>query len=435
MFHTVQQKLLLMPSGKKSLFSTGLKTAITRVLSALFAFLLTLIVSKTSDASTAGQFFFLFNLVSLLAIVSQLGFDVSLVRYNAIAFNNKEKLEQSQNYKTALYRSMAFCLLAIGVLLAGFNLFPEQLNQTQSPMYAIILCLLCIPFLVLAQTNSRVLQACRKVVSSLFALQLGVSMLMVIFVFALDYIGQQNINNLMTALLLASIGVAVISSANWLGSDQYQTSAFVPNKKMVASAKQVWVGSIFTNVLQWGSLVIAGFFISTAELGLLAAAQRTSLLIGFVLITINFVVAPMFASLYKERQMRKLQNLSRLACRANVGLAIVPVIICTLFPEFVMQLFGGEFLAAAPLLVVLSLGQLVNVATGSVGFLLLMSGHERTMKYITISSGMVSICLLVTLCQMFGVIGAAWAMAIGMAIQNLAALYFVKRYLGFFPIG
>ncbi|EPI4777354.1 oligosaccharide flippase family protein [Vibrio sp. 665] len=435
MFHTVQQKLLLMPSGKKSLLSTGLKTAITRVLSALFAFLLTLIVSKTSDASTAGQFFFLFNLVSLLAIVSQLGFDVSLVRYNAIAFNNKEKLEQSQNYKTALYRSMAFCLLAIGVLLAGFNLFPEQLNQTQSPMYAITLCLLCIPFLVLAQTNSRVLQACRKVVSSLFALQLGVSMLMVIFVFALDYIGQQNINNLMTALLLASIGVAVISSANWLGSDQYQTSAFVPNKKMAASAKQVWVGSIFTNVLQWGSLVIAGFFISTAEIGLLAAAQRTSLLIGFVLITINFVVAPMFASLYKERQMRKLQNLSRLACRANVGLAIVPVIICTLFPEFVMQFFGEEFLAAAPLLVVLSLGQLVNVATGSVGFLLLMSGHERTMKYITISSGTVSICLLVTLCQMFGVIGAAWAMAIGMAIQNLAALYFVKRYLGFFPIG
>ncbi|ENP8354588.1 oligosaccharide flippase family protein [Vibrio sp. B513a] len=435
MFHTVQQKLLLMPSGKKSLLSTGLKTAITRVLSALFAFLLTLIVSKTSDASTAGQFFFLFNLVSLLAIVSQLGFDVSLVRYNAIAFNNKEKLEQSQNYKTALYRSMAFCLLAIGVLLAAFNLFPEQLNQTQSPMYAITLCLLCIPFLVLAQTNSRVLQACRKVVSSLFALQLGVSMLMVIFVFALDYIGQQNINNLMTALLLASIGVAVISSANWLGSDQYQTSAFVPNKKMVASAKQVWVGSIFTNVLQWGSLVITGFFISTAEIGLLAAAQRTSLLIGFVLITINFVVAPMFASLYKERQILKLQNLSRLACRANVGLAIVPVVICTLFPEFVMQFFGEEFLAAAPLLVVLSLGQLVNVATGSVGFLLLMSGHERTMKYITISSGTVSICLLVTLCQMFGVIGAAWAMAIGMAIQNLAALYFVKRYLGFFPIG
>ncbi|MDN4732915.1 polysaccharide biosynthesis C-terminal domain-containing protein [Vibrio parahaemolyticus] len=100
-----------------------------------------------------------------------------------------------------------------------------------------------------------------------------------------------------------------------------------------------------------------------------------------------------------------------------------------------MQLFGDEFLAAAPLLVVLSLGQMVNIATGSVGFLLLMSGHERTMKYITICSGTISIALLVFLSQSYGVLGAAWAMAIGMAIQNLAALYFVKRYLGFFPVG
>lgn len=100
-----------------------------------------------------------------------------------------------------------------------------------------------------------------------------------------------------------------------------------------------------------------------------------------------------------------------------------------------MQLFGDEFLAAAPLLVVLSLGQMVNIATGSVGFLLLMSGHERTMKYITICSGTISIALLVFLSQSYGVLGAAWAMAIGMAIQNLTALYFVKRYLGFFPVG
>lgn len=100
-----------------------------------------------------------------------------------------------------------------------------------------------------------------------------------------------------------------------------------------------------------------------------------------------------------------------------------------------MQLFGKEFIAAAPLLITLSLGQLINVATGSVGFLLLMSGHEKTMKYITIVSGVISIALLIVLSQSHGVLGAAWAIAVGLAIQNLAALYFVKRYLGFFPVG
>lgn len=121
-------------------------------------------------------------------------------------------------------------------------------------------------------------------------------------------------------------------------------------------------------MVQWGSLVIAGFFLATSDLGLLAAAQRTSLLIGFVLVTINFVVAPMFASLYKEGKLDRLQSLSRLACRANIGAAMIPVVVCVAFPEFVMQLFGKEFTEAAPLLVALSLGQLVNVATGSVGF-------------------------------------------------------------------
>lgn len=435
MLQTIQQKILFMSSNKKSLFSVGLKTAVTRIFSAMFAFLLTLIVSRTTDTTISGQFFFLFNLVSLMAIVSQLGFDVSLVRYNAIAFNEQNTKQQSNNYKIALSRSLLFCAVAIMVLATGAYLFPEQLNQTNTPLAAFILALFCVPFLVLGQTNSRVLQASKNVVSSLFALQLGVSMLMFFFVAVLDVVNKQNIHSLIIALLLASVIVAAVSTFNWIKSGQYEQPDKTSNKNMTASAKQVWIGSVFSNFLQWGSLVIAGFFISTSDLGLLAAAQRTSLLIGFVLITINFIVAPMFASLYKEGAMIKLRNLSRLACRANIGLALIPVLVCTLFPEFVMQFFGQEFIAAAPLLVALSLGQLVNVATGSVGFLLLMSGHEKVMKYITIVSGIISISLLIILCQLFGVLGAAWAIAIGMAIQNLAALYFVKRYLGFFPVG
>ncbi|MDW1951564.1 capsular biosynthesis protein, partial [Vibrio sp. 812(2023)] len=143
MFQAIQQKLLLMPSGKKTLLSLGMKTAITRVFSALFAFLLTLIVSRTTDASTSGQFFFLFNLVSLTAIISQRGFDVALVRFNAIAFSNGDIQQQSDNYWTALTRSITFCFMAAVTLFVGFYLFPNQLNQTNSPIVAITLALMC----------------------------------------------------------------------------------------------------------------------------------------------------------------------------------------------------------------------------------------------------------------------------------------------------
>ncbi len=434
MFQAIQQKLQT-PHAENSLLSLGLKTAITRVFSALFAFLLTIIVARTTDSSIAGQFFFLFNLVSLTAIISQLGFDVALVKYNSIAFNNDDVQQQNDNYVTALTKSLIFSLGAGVILFTAFYFFPNIVNQTNTPMFAVVLALLCVPFLVLGQTNSRVLQASKKVVSSLFALQLGVSLLMVLFIAALNHFNLRDINYYLAALLLACTAVAITSTLYWCHSEQYRKPAKSPNAQLVATAKQVWIGSIFSNLLQWGSLVIAGFFIASSDLGLLAAAQRTSLLIGFVLITINFVVAPMFASLFKQGEMCKLRTLSRTACRVNIAAALIPVLICTLFPRFVMQLFGEEFASAAPLLVVLALGQLINVATGSVGFLLLMSGHERTMKYITICSGTISLILLMFLCQTHSVLGAAWAMAIGMAIQNLAALFFVKRYLGFFPVG
>ncbi|MDW2406344.1 capsular biosynthesis protein, partial [Vibrio sp. 1262-1] len=171
----------------------------------LFAFLLTLIVSRTTDASTSGQFFFLFNLVSLTAIISQRGFDVALVRFNAIAFSNRDIQQQSDNYWTALTRSITFCFMAAVTLFVGFYLFPNQLNQTNSPIVAITLALMCVPFLVLGQTNSRVLQASKMVVPSLFALQLGVSVLMVLFIIGLSTLHLQNINSLMAALLLASL--------------------------------------------------------------------------------------------------------------------------------------------------------------------------------------------------------------------------------------
>ncbi|MHA2738736.1 oligosaccharide flippase family protein [Vibrio harveyi] len=435
MLQQLQQKRAATQNKEKSLFSLGFQTAVTRVLSAGFAFLLTLIVSRVTDASTSGQFFFLFNLAYFTAIISQLGFDVSLVKYNAIGFSNNNSEEQSNNYRIALARSLLFSVAACTFIYLAFNFFPKHVNTTGVSDAALALALLSIPLLVIGQTNSRVLQASRRVVPSLFALQLGVSFFMVALVLVAQRAYSIDADLLMILLVIATGAVALQSSIKWLKSDQYRHGKTEKNTELTYSAKQVWFGSIFSNLVQWGSLVIAGFFLATSDLGLLAAAQRTSLLIGFVLVTINFVVAPMFASLYKEGKLDRLQSLSRLACRANIGAAMIPVVVCVAFPEFVMQLFGKEFTAAAPLLVALSLGQLVNVATGSVGFLLLMSGHEKTMKYITIVSGVISITLLVTLSQWYGVLGAAWAMAIGLAIQNLAALYFVKRYLGFFPVG
>ena len=46
--------------------------------------------------------------------------------------------------------------------------------------------------------------------------------------------------------------------------------------------------------------MVAGFYLNDVELGLSKVAERTALLINFVLIVINAVLPPIFASLYRD---------------------------------------------------------------------------------------------------------------------------------------
>jgi O-antigen/teichoic acid export membrane protein len=102
-----------------------------------------------------------------------------------------------------------------------------------------------------------------------------------------------------------------------------------------------------------------------------------------------------------------------------------------IFPSFLMRLFGAEFAEGAALLQILAVGQFINAITGSVGFLLIMSGHERDMRNVTLISGFSAMFLAWFLTAQFGIIGAATGTAIAVATQNLLAVYFVKKRLGF----
>ena len=78
-----------------------------------------------------------------------------------------------------------------------------------------------------------------------------------------------------------------------------------------------------------------------------------------------------------------------------------------------------------------AVGQVINVITGSVGYLLNMTGHEKDMRNVVLFSGPLAIVLAFSLTSHFGLMGAAYATAISVATQNLLAVWMVKKRLGF----
>ncbi|MFP6788343.1 MAG: MATE family efflux transporter [Thalassolituus sp.] len=176
-------------------------------------------------------------------------------------------------------------------------------------------------------------------------------------------------------------------------------------------------------------------YVSSEDLAYLTAAQRTATLTSFVLMVVNMVVAPRYARLWKEGNIARIQKLANWSTRGMI-LFVTPIVTVMIFyPEMIMRLFGSEFEKGARLLSIITVGQFVNVATGSVVYLLNMSGHERDFRRVTFFAGPLTIILALVFTHFWGVLGAASATAIGLSVQNLLALAMVKKRLGFWPIG
>jgi O-antigen/teichoic acid export membrane protein len=207
------------------------------------------------------------------------------------------------------------------------------------------------------------------------------------------------------------------------------------DKHLWNSASNLWAASTMSLAVQWSGVLIAGAFVSSADIAFLSAAQRTAMLTSFVLMVVNMVVAPRYARLWQENKISEIQHLAKWSTRGMLILAAPIVAVMVFLPEFIMGLFGDEFKVAGKLLAIMAIGQFINVATGSVGYLLNMSGHEKDYRRVTFFAGPLTVILCFILINQYGVLGAAIATAVGLSIQNLGALYMVKQRLGFWPLG
>ncbi|QNI02381.1 oligosaccharide flippase family protein [Halomonas sp. SH5A2] len=182
------------------------------------------------------------------------------------------------------------------------------------------------------------------------------------------------------------------------------------------------------------SIMVAGWLLSDEGLGLFKTSQQTAMLISFILIVINAIFPPRFARLYREGNFQALGRLARQGALLGVIIAMPILLICLFLPSLLLGLFGSEFPQAAPLLRIIALAQLINVATGSVGFLLNMTGHEALMRNIALICNAIGLSAFFVMIPPFGPLGAAIALSFALVVQNLVALYFVWRKLGIWTL-
>ncbi|MGO9088655.1 MAG: flippase [Candidatus Sulfotelmatobacter sp.] len=179
--------------------------------------------------------------------------------------------------------------------------------------------------------------------------------------------------------------------------------------------------------------IALGFYRTAREVGIYSVAAALVVYVPLVLTSINQIFAPTIADLHTRGEHLLLGRLFQSLTKWAVGLTTPLALVIIIFARPLMRIFGHDFEAGWPILIIGTLGQLVNCGVGSVGYLLLMSGNERRLVKVQVVMAAVMVVLSGLLVPTRGIVGAAVAAAITNAGINLWNLLEVRKALGFSP--
>lgn len=405
-----------------------------KVLAAGLAFGLNVVLARLLGAEGSGIFFLAFTIVLITAAIGRVGMENALVRFIAanIAANQPAKV-------LGVYRkAMFYSLIAATVLSILLYLLAPWMSQVifSKPELARPLAIMAIAVVPLAllTLQAHSLQGLKNIAESILVLSVAVPLLTCLF--AIFLVPGYGINAAALGYLLATIATLMLGHWLWrMAVDPYKTHLAEFDRSELLTSSLPLFGVVLMNmVITWSPMLFLGVWESSENVGIYSAASRTAMLTSFVLVAVNSIAAPKFAALYQQGDMQALGAVARNSAKIMIALACPALLLFLLFPEWVLSIFGEEFKRGAAVLMILSAGQFINVATGSVGYLLMMSGHERLMRNNLLLCASTSVLLNLWLIPNYGIVGGAISAAFTLSMQNVIAMILVSKKLNIMTV-
>ncbi|MGH2736825.1 MAG: oligosaccharide flippase family protein [Actinomycetota bacterium] len=191
--------------------------------------------------------------------------------------------------------------------------------------------------------------------------------------------------------------------------------------------------ALFSQLLFWTDLFVLTQYASDAEVGVYSAALRAGQVMVLLLTSVSLMFSPFVADLHNRRETQRLDGLFKALTRWTLVATIPIFLLLAVAPEATLEIFGSEFSGGQTALLILIAGQFVNVATGSVGFVLIMVGRTGWDLVVYAASLAMNLGLAFWLCPKYGMEGAAIANAATFAASKWWRLALVRRFVRIWP--
>lgn len=402
-----------------------------KVATAGLTYVMYVALARAMGATEYGYFAFGLSVATVLSIAASIGQQTAILRYwpEAVVAGDEPRAQRALRAGGAL---VVLAGIAIALALVGFALLASPFVPVAHLVAAAALVL---P-LALAEYFSSALRAQGSVWTALVPRDIVWRAAVPAAVIGLAALGLR-LDGWQALLLSAMVLVLALAvQAAWAGRRAYLLLPRLDGlgaywRDHGRASRWFLIGTLIDAAALNVDVILVGLFVAPESAGVYFNAFRTAGLLTLFMFAITLVVAPMVARHYHAGEMRKAQAVTALCAWAGFAFSLVVFVGFALFGRDILSLFGAGYAEEGYLiLMLLSVGLLVDAATGPSRIVLMMTGHERA--YVTLFGGIMvaGMVLQVLLIPVFGMVGAAVINMSARIAAQLAIAIWARRSVG-----
>ncbi|HET9407612.1 MAG TPA: flippase [Candidatus Sulfotelmatobacter sp.] len=400
-------------------------------------YLVKIYVARVLGAELLGLYALGMTLVSLTQLLGTLGLHSTAARYVAV-YNATAKFDELRSFLTRSIGIVALLnlIFSFGLVFGGRFvarvLYHAPGLQKFIPLFALLAFLGAINVFYAQVLGGFKDVAKRTVITNFVGSPLVAALTVILLALRTGmwgYLAAQIITAMVLVILLVAAARKLTPRAA-----RFARQAMPPmDPEIKAFAAASFGMGVLDFVVCQADKIMLGLYLKPSLVGIYVLASTLSAFIPIVLQSVNQIFAPVIADLHAQSRLDVLQKLFQTLTKWVVVLTLPLASVMIVFAGPLMRIFGPEFEIGWTVLMVGAVGQIVNCATGSVGYLLLMSGNQRRLIRVQFAMAGISIALNVLLIPAYGIVGAAMAAACVNVAGNVWNLWEVRRALHISP--
>ncbi len=389
---------------------------------AAIGYLFKIYLARKLGAEALGLYALGMTIIGFLGLFSGLGMSQSAVRFVAL-YTATGKIEQLRAFIVRCLILLLAANVAIGALVVFSGPWvAEHFYHTPAlDKYFKLFALIMISG-ALTTFFGQVLQGFKDVSRRTVITNFIGTPLMMLLTIGLIALGTGLWGYLLAQVLAAATVLALLIVAAWQlappAARKLRGPLLSVESQVFSFGAVVFGSSMLEFFLAQADKILIGVYINARQVGIYSVAMAIVSFIPIALQSVNQIFSPTIADLHSRGENELLARMFQTLTKWILGLTLPLATVTIVFARPLMRIFGPDFEAGWIVLVIGTLGQLVNCGTGSVGYLLLMSGNQKRLIKVQAAMTVVTLLLNIALIPRLGITGAALSSALTNAASN-----------------